>query len=77
MTGWARELQTDRVSGLTDTCPECKRPMTATGKLFLDHPPLSFWGVQYYCPRCHEFFTIHSPDKVALIDAIVNEKPGE
>jgi hypothetical protein len=68
---------TDKVFGMTSTCPECKRPMAATGKLLFDSAPLSRWVVQYYCARCQEFFSICSPEREALINAIVQEEPKE
>lgn len=74
MSGWAREIRTDRVTGLTDTCPECKVPMAATGNLYFDHPPLSRWAVEYFCERCRELYTIYARDRAAMIDAIAREE---
>ena len=74
MTGWARELRTERVRGLINTCPECKVPMAATGNLYFDHPPLSRWAVEYFCDRCKEFYTISSRDRAEMIDAIAREE---
>ena len=74
---YAQRIFTDKVFGMTDTCPECKRPMTATGKLLFDSAPQSRWVVEYYCARCHEFFSIFSPDREALINDIVREEIQE
>ena len=68
---------TDKVFGMTDTCPECKRPMTATGKLLFDSAPQSRWVVQYYCARCQEFFSIFAPDKETLINDIARGETKE
>jgi hypothetical protein len=62
---------------MTDICPECKRPMTATGKLLFDSPPQSRWVVQYYCARCQEFFSICSSEDEAKINSIVQQEPKE
>jgi hypothetical protein len=74
---YTKRIYTDKVFGMTDTCPECKRPMTATGKLLYDSPPQARWVVQYYCARCQEFFSIFAPESEALINAIVQEEPKE
>lgn len=77
MSGWARELRTDRVRGLTDTCPECKVPMAATGNLFFDHPPLSRWAVEYFCDTCREFYTIYARGRAEMIDSIVRDETSD
>ena len=73
---YTQRVYTDKVFGMTSTCPECKRPMTATGKLLYDSPPQARWVVQYYCARCQEFFSI-VPGNEAEINAIVQKEPKE
>ena len=73
---YTQRVFTDKIFGTTSTCPECKRPMTATGKLLFDSAPQSRWVVQYYCARCQEFFSI-VPENEAEINAIVQEETKE
>jgi hypothetical protein len=77
MSWYLKRIHTDRLEGLTSICPDCKREMSATGDLFLDHPPVSRWVVEYHCDRCQEFFSLYSPEHEAVINAIVHEETKE
>jgi len=70
---YTRRLRTDKVAGLTQRCPECKRPMEPTGTLLFDGPPLSRWVVEYHCARCDEYFVLHAPEHAARVAAIADE----
>jgi hypothetical protein len=74
---YTKRIYTDKVFGMTDICPECKRLMTATGKLLYDSPPQARWVVQFYCARCREFFSIVPVGHEARIHSIVEHEPAE
>jgi hypothetical protein len=73
-----RTLYTTRVAAWTSPCPECKRPIPATGYLLHNRGPyLPVWFVEYHCARCHDTFRIRTPETDALVEAIVRAETVE
>lgn len=73
-----RTLRTDRVAGWTHPCPDCKRPMPATGRLFRHRGPcLTHWYVEFHCARCNETCTIWTPQTEGRVGEIVRAESAE